>query len=135
MVFRAKVARVNLLGGGGMAGDKQVLQDAYAAFAEGDVQTLLAPFDVFGPDTAAFQAFGIDVKEVLEDGATVVVLGALTSSSGEAPLETPFAHAYTMKNGKAVAFRDYTGSAAWVHAVAEEEEQPGDRPLGYPRRG
>jgi ketosteroid isomerase-like protein len=115
-----------------MAADKQALRDAYAAFDQGDADTVLERFDVFGPGTSPSDELGVDVDKVVQDGATVVVLG--TWKTGDA-LEGPFAHAYTMKNGKAVEFRNYTDTAAYLQALAEAEEEPGDRPLGYPRRG
>jgi hypothetical protein len=119
------------------AGNVDVLRDAYTAFARGDIDTVLAKFDENirwdTPDSVAFggvyqgrQGVGeffshlgenyaelhVEPETYVQDGERLVVLGRHhgRSASGN-DFAAPFAHAWTMRNGKALTFNEYFDSA------------------------
>lgn len=114
-----------------------ILREAYGAFARGDIDTVLATFDESirwdTPDSVPFggvyqgrQGVGeffshlgenyaelrVEPETYVHDGDRVVVLGHHhgRSVSGN-DFEAPFAHAWTMRGGKALTFNEYLDSA------------------------
>ena len=75
---------------------------------------------VFGAVGAGYEAFRVDVDEVLSAGDVVVVLGQLRASVKETGrgAEAPFAHVWRFESGRLVAWRCYEDThllqQAWV---------------------
>ena len=126
--------------------NRLVVQRGYEAFGRGDIETLLTLFadDIEwmtpgppelatagrrqGPGQVAqfFRAVG-DVYEIqrfepeafIAEGDRVVVLGTETTrvkATGKV-IEAHWAHAFTLRDGKVVGFRDYTDTAAVVDEI------------------
>jgi len=119
-----------------MSNNLQILQTCYGAFAKGDIPTVLSAFDskiewteaegspyggtFVGPDQVKEQVFmklGTEwdgytavPTEYIDSGDKVVVLGKYsgTYKATGASFEADFAHVWTMKDGKAVRFVQYT---------------------------
>ena len=117
-------------------GNKKIIEDLYAAFAKGDIPTVLGGFaadiewneaegfmyggQYIGPNAIlenVFMKFGTEwegfsvVANQIVDGADTV-LGLGTYSGKYLPtgksMSVPFAHVWTMKNGKVAKFDQYT---------------------------
>ena len=112
-----------------------IIRRAYADFARGDISAVFEAFDagiawhvpghspLSGDFTghaqigAFFQrtmelckgTFGIDVHHVLEDGEVVVVLVTVHAQRNGVSASFPEVHVWQMRNGKALAFREYQG--------------------------
>ena len=58
--------------------------------------------------------------EFLEAGESIVVLGRYTGvAKGTAkPLDVPYLHVWTFRDGKAVRFRQFLDTAGWVEALS-----------------
>jgi uncharacterized protein len=125
--------------------DVRILRDAYAAFATGDMATVFAAFDEGirweTPDSVQFggtynghagvrEFFGhlgenytelhVEPQTYVEDGDRVVALGrhhGRTIAGND--FELRFAHAWTMRGGKAIAFAEYFDTAAMNAALGE----------------
>jgi uncharacterized protein len=121
--------------------NSQYLRELYDAFARGDVPTVLAGFDpdivwneaessayasgnpYRGPQAIVqgiFMRLGTEwndyrVKpdQFIDGGDTVAVAGrySATFKSTGRPLDAPFVHVWTFRNGKVVGFRQYTDTA------------------------
>ena len=118
-----------------MATNKQIIESAYASFAQGDVPTALGAFadDIqwteadgyplagtyVGPQAVLEgvfmrlgeigDEFAVVPSQLLAEGDTVVALGTCTwkhRSSGE-PASVKMVHVWTMDSGKAVAFQQH----------------------------
>jgi ketosteroid isomerase-like protein len=122
-----------------MTTNKEILENAYASFARGDVPAALAAFadDIrwvepdgyllagtyVGP-TAVLEGvfmrlgeigdhFGVVPEQFVADGDTVVALGNLTwkHKSTGAPASVKMAHVWTFRDGKAGSFQAHTDTA------------------------
>jgi ketosteroid isomerase-like protein len=123
--------------------NRALVQRGYDAFSRGDIQTLLTLFDedvewvTEGPpelptagtrrgrqQVAEFFAAVADLFDIqrfepntfISEGDRVVVLGSDTArvnATGKV-LDTNWAHVFTVKNGKVVAFHEYLDTAAVV---------------------
>lgn len=128
----------------------QVVQEAYAAFGRGDVQAILdrlddsivwmpvygtAPYVPTSGERRGKQAVGaffaqvaesvtfvrFEPKEFVASGDKVVALGHYTAKTpiGKG-FDADFAMVFTLKNGKVVAFQEFSDSAAINAAYAVE---------------
>ncbi len=118
-----------------MATNKEIVEGAYASFAQGDVPAALATMadDIQWNEAEGFPLAGTYVgpqavlegvfmrlgevgddfavvpEQIIADGDTVVALGNYTwkhKTSGE-PAEVKMVHVWTMDGGKAVAFQQH----------------------------
>jgi uncharacterized protein len=124
------------------AQNTKVVQDAYAAFAKGDMPSLLAQFAddivwtaVYGTDShvpvsgerrgkAAVAEFFKQVaanvnfsrfepKQFIATGDTVVALGHYTATTPVGKgFDSDFAMVFTLRNGKVTRFQEFCNSAA-----------------------
>ena len=77
--------------------------------------------NVFEPlDAEWWSEFHAVPSEFLDAGAEVVVLGRYTGRAKETgkPLDVPYVHVWTFRDGKAVRFRQFLDTAGWVEALA-----------------
>ncbi|HXX47849.1 MAG TPA: nuclear transport factor 2 family protein [Myxococcota bacterium] len=114
----------------------ELIRDAYAAFARGDVQGALSRFaddivwhvpgrgplsrDYRGPDEVlgffghfmelSNGTFRLEVDDVLAQGERVVVLCTESARRGGRSWSSPQVHVWTVKDGKATSFREYCGA-------------------------
>ena len=121
----------------------EIIQNAYRAFGRGDIPSVLetmdqridwnAPKQVGGPaqgrDKVAsffqnlgeryFQELRVEPQSFLGDGDHVVALGRHRAIAKETKktIELPFAHVWTLKNGKATSFHEYTDTATLAEAL------------------
>lgn len=76
---------------------------------------------IFQPlDEEWWDEFSADPDEFLDAGEDVVVLGRYrgrAKGTGK-PLDVPFAHVWTFRDGKAVRFRQFLDTAGWVEALS-----------------
>ena len=76
---------------------------------------------IFEPlDEEWWDEFSADPDEFLDAGAEVVVLGRYrgrAKGTGK-PLDVPYAHVWTFRDGKAVRFRQFLDTAGWVEALS-----------------
>ena len=122
-----------------------VLEGLYQAFADGDVPTVLAAFDpqiewteaaggpmagtytgpdavvenVFGPLATEWDGFVVGAEEYVCDGDRGVVLGTYRGrhrATGRT-LEARFAHAWLLRDGRAVRFEQIADTALWGAAT------------------
>ena len=122
---------------------RDLIQDLYDAFARGDAGHVLGllhddvewneapgnplaegnPYSspqavgegVFGRILSQYDGFQATPHTLVADGDRVVALGGYTgthSASGKS-LDAPFAHAWTVRDGKVAAFQQYTDTAQW----------------------
>jgi len=125
----------------------KLVQDAYAAFGRKDINGILErltddiDWQLFGPaelPTAGPRKGKPEVKKFFEQveqawnfdrfeprdfvaqGDVVVALGRYTGTSKATrkPFDAEFCHVFTVKNGKAVKFREYTDTANLIAALA-----------------
>lgn len=125
-----------------------LVRNLYEAFGRGDVDTVLAGFDeniewnesegmpyggvyhgpqavaenVFAPIPNDFDGFSVAPDEILGDGERVVALLTYRGTAKESgkKLEMPAAHAWTVRDGKIVNFRQLADSATMNAALAVE---------------
>lgn len=119
----------------------KIVQDAYAAFGSGDMPGFLAQLDegvewvhpshpaipwggefkghdgvlkFFGAIGESGDFLAFEPRTFVADGDHVVVLGyeKVKNKATGKEWETNWAHDFTVKNGKIVAFREYTDTAA-----------------------
>jgi uncharacterized protein len=116
---------------------EKVVQDAYAAFAAGDLPVFLGLLDpqvewfeaehsvywtgdpCIGPEQVVeqvlvpiqqdFDGFRIDISRMVADGSTVLVEAryAGTARSTGQPLDAEVAHVWDVRDGRVVRFRQY----------------------------
>lgn len=128
-------------------GNLELVQRSYDAFARDDLDAVLADMDeqiewhqaqglphggfyhgvdevrrnIFEPlDAEWWEEFAADPDEFLDAGAEVVVLGryrGVAKHTGR-KLDVPFVHVWTVRDGKAVRFRQFLDTAGWVAALA-----------------
>jgi ketosteroid isomerase-like protein len=119
--------------------DIKTVQGGYDAFAKGDVEAVLAIMDSriswtepatlpwgagrhSGPKAVATKVFAEALKlfpdlkvkpESFEAaGDTVLARGTFTGTGKGGKFKAPFAHVWTMKDGKVAKFQNYTDTAA-----------------------
>jgi ketosteroid isomerase-like protein len=129
-----------------MADSKQMIRGLYESFARGDVGSVLAAFspDIVwheaegfphggtyrGPDAivknifmtlgAEWDPFELAPREFVAEGDSVVVMGQYSGkykATGKR-FTAPFAHAWKVRDGKAVEFRQYTDTVLVQKALA-----------------
>lgn len=118
-----------------MSSDLETVQRIYSAFAEGDVETVVAAFDddvtwveaaggpyggsyngpgeivenVFGPINEEWDEFRVEPDRFVHDGDTVVATGTYSgthATTGDS-FETPFAHVWDLEDGQVVHFHQH----------------------------
>lgn len=124
--------------------DVSVLKAAYEAFNRGDIPAVVTAFapdiiwrefggghaprgtfhgvqsvvnDVFATIPQNFTDFGARPSEFIDAVENIVVVGHFQgkTKSGQ-QLDTPFAHLWTMQNGKATNFVNYVAAEPWAKA-------------------
>lgn len=123
-----------------------VVQRSYDAFARGDMEAVLADMDediiweqaqglphggtynglasvrraVFDPlDAEWWDGFSAEPSELVDAGEHVLVLGRYrgrAKATGRR-LDVPFAHLWTLREGRAVRFRQFLDTAGWRQAL------------------
>ena len=124
-----------------------LIEQLYAAFARGDVPTVLAAFDpgiewreaegfeyargnpyvgpdailqgVFGRLAGEWDNFTVTPRELLATPDGVVALGRYTAKNKASgrPLDAQFAHVWQVRDGKIRAFQQYTDTAQFGAAM------------------
>ncbi|HEX6761313.1 MAG TPA: nuclear transport factor 2 family protein [Gaiellaceae bacterium] len=127
-------------------GNLELVRRSYEAFARDDLDAVLADMDeqiewhqaqglphggfyrgidevrrnIFEPlDTQWWDEFTAEPGEFLDAGTEVVVLGryqGVAKQTGR-KLDVPFVHVWTVRDGKAVRFRQFLDTAGWVAAL------------------
>lgn len=130
-------------------GNLELVQRSYEAFARHDMDGVVAEMDpaiewhqaqglphgglyrgldevrrkVFDPlDADWWDEFSADPDELLDAGNEIVVLGryrGVAKRTGRV-LDVPFVHVWTIREGKAVRFRQFLDTAGWVEALAPD---------------
>ncbi len=130
-----------------MSGNVQVLRDAYAAFAAGDVPSVLSVMSpdivwneaenfpyadrnpYVGPDAIVKGVFArlveewdfwtLDIEHLLDAGDTVVALGRYKARHSETgkDLDAQFAHIWWLEDGKITRFQQYADTAQAMGAT------------------
>lgn len=129
------------------AADRSVVEAVYNAFASGDIAAVTSDMDenivwleaegnpyadknpYSGPDEiveglfarlgSEWEAFTATPQDYIVDGERIVVLGrygGVYTQSGKS-IDAPFVHLWTVRDGKIIAFRQYTDTAAHVFAM------------------
>lgn len=141
--------------------NKQAIQEAYRMFQRGDIAGVLArcaddaewvspesddiPFAgvfrgkqgiavYFSQLGAHVQALRFEAREFIAEGDKVVVLGDATwqvKSTGRS-FDTPWAHAFIMRDGKVIRFEAFADTAAGERAF--RTEQPSEAAAATPLR-
>jgi ketosteroid isomerase-like protein len=122
-----------------MSVNTDIVRGAYEAIGRGDVPSVLATLDpqvewieadgfptrgtyvgpdavvngVFGPLMTEWDGFNVVPDEFIDGGDTVVSLGRYSGTykgTGKA-MSAAFAHVWTLRDGKAIRFRQYVDSA------------------------
>jgi ketosteroid isomerase-like protein len=122
-----------------MSVNTDIVRGAYEAIGRGDVPSVLATLDpqvewieadgfptrgtyvgpdavvngVFGPLMTEWDGFSVVPDEFIDGGDTVVSLGRYSGTykgTGKA-MSAAFAHVWTLRDGKAIRFRQYVDSA------------------------
>ena len=102
------------------ADNTKVVQDAYAAFGRGDVQSILDRLDdgivwqgVYGAASTHVNFTRFEPKEFVATGDKVVTLGHYTAkTSANKEFDSDFAMVFTMRNGKVTTFQEFLNTAA-----------------------
>ena len=124
----------------------ELVRRSYVAFARDDLDAVLADMDpeiewhqaqglphggfyrgvdevrrnIFDPlDEEWWDEFTADPDEFLDAGSEVVVLGryrGIAKQTGKR-LDVPFVHVWTVRDGRAVRFRQFLDTAGWVAAL------------------
>jgi ketosteroid isomerase-like protein len=148
-------------GGATPGGNAAVVRSGYDAFANQDIPSVLAILDsdviwhtpdsmrtdpplggVFrGPDEVLqffgrlpkfFPELAVSPEAYHEAGDTVLVQGHHRGRGLHGPaIDAPFAHVWTLRDGKAVSFREYTDTAVLAQAagVSPDEIRTADKPI------
>jgi ketosteroid isomerase-like protein len=124
-----------------------IVRRAYEAFARGDMDAVVADMhpeiewhqaqglphgglyrgldevrrNVFDPlDRDWWSEFSADPDEYVDGGDQVVVIGRYRGFAKETGkrLDVPFVHIWTLRDGKAVRFRQFLDTAGWIEALA-----------------
>jgi ketosteroid isomerase-like protein len=130
-----------------MSGNVEILRDAYAAFAAGDVPSVLAVMSpeivwneaenfpyadgnpYIGPDAVVQGVFArlgeewdfwsLEIEHLLDAGDNVVALGRYKARHSETgkDLDAQFAHIWWLENGKITRFQQYADTAQAIGAT------------------
>ena len=128
--------------------NSEVVRGIYEAFGRGDVPAVLGSFDAEiewheahglpyggvyrGPDAVAQNVFGPLVEDIpdftvapaefFESGDRVVALGRYTGTAKEsgAELDVPFAHEWTVRDGKVVHFHQHVDTVKFNEVLAAQ---------------
>lgn len=126
-----------------MATSKDIIAGLYEAFGRGDAGAVLGALDesvdwneaeggplavdnpyvgpeavgggVFAPLARDLEDFRVSPQVFVAEGGEVVAFGRYTGTHRESgdPLDAQFAHRWSLKDGKVVAFQQYTDTAQW----------------------
>ena len=124
--------------------DVQTLQAAYDAFAKQDIPAVMATFqddiewelpdsipfggkftghdgvgDFFGQLGQYWQELAVEPQEFIDGGERIVALVRVSGTASGGSVDSPSVHVWTMRDGKAAAFREYPDTAAVLKAVGE----------------
>ena len=130
------------------AGNTELIKGVYEAFGRGDVPAVLGAFDpdiewheadglpyggvhrgpdavagsVFGPLVEDIPDFAVVPQEFFESGDRVVTLGRYTGTAREtgAQLDQPFAHAWTVRDGKIARFHQYVDTVKFNEVLTAQ---------------
>lgn len=83
--------------------------------------------EVFEPALEKFDDFHLQCDRYIDAGEDVVVTGRFLGRGKDTGIElnAPFAHIWTLRNGKVVSFQNYTDTANYLHALYQVHlEQP-----------
>ena len=124
-----------------------MVKAAYAAFARNDPSVMFSAMDpsiawleaegspyadgnpyvgpqaigerVFGRLMAAIENFTVTPETFIDGGDDVVVVGRYrgTQKTGGAKLDAPFCHVYRFRDGKVIAFQQFTDTAQWARLI------------------
>ena len=124
-----------------------IMRQGYEAFNRGDIDTVMGLLDesiewqepdveglpirgthhgpeavannVFQPLGETWDDFQVVAEEFLDAGERVVVLGRFqgTAKATGRTVDAPFAHVWTLRNGKLVHHRNYTDTATLLQAL------------------
>jgi uncharacterized protein len=124
----------------------EIVQRSYLSFSRGDLDAVLADLDpaiewhqaqglphgglyrgvdevrrnIFEPlDAEWWSEFDAAPDEFLESGDQVVVLGRYrgTAKGSGKVLDVPFVHVWTLREARAIRFRQFLDTAGWVEAL------------------
>ena len=132
----------------------EIIKALYASFASGDVSGVLAAMDpminwteadgflyggtYIGPDAILENVFAKFATEwegfsavpglFVEEGNTVVVLGTYTGKYLKTgfSMDVPFAHIYTLRDGRITRFVQYTDTLAMARMLRLDQVKDGD---------
>jgi hypothetical protein len=79
--------------------------------------------NIFDPlDAEWWDEFSAEPHEFLEAGGEIVVLGRYRGSAKGTgrPLDVPFVHVWTVRDGQAVRFRQFLDTAGWIRALGTD---------------
>jgi ketosteroid isomerase-like protein len=124
-----------------------VVRGIYEAFGRGDVEAVLGTFhadiewyeaegmpngglfrgpeavatNVFAPIVEDVEGFAVEPGELIDGGDEVVALGHYTGRGRRTGTEmrVPFAHAWTIRDGKAARFRQYVDTVTFNQVVGQ----------------
>jgi ketosteroid isomerase-like protein len=127
-----------------MGANADRIGQAYEAFARQDIPAVLEAFDpkidwtspdsvrtgghFVGPDEVvgffsrlpeAYAELRVETDDVLEAGDRVVVLGHHVGKAANGDFDVPFAHVWTLRDGKAVRFVEYFDTARINAAIGD----------------
>jgi len=131
------------------------VRGTYAAFARGDLDAVLDLLhddiewhqaqglphggvyrgveavrrSVFDPlESEWWSEFAALPDDVVDGGDEVVVLGRYVgvAQATRRKLDVPFAHVWSLRDGKAWRFRQFLDTRGWVVALSPEPDEPGD---------
>jgi uncharacterized protein len=130
--------------------DVNTVRGMYAAFARGDVPTIIAALNpevewweaenfiyadgnpyigpqavlngVFVRIATEWEGFAVAPQEVLDAGDTIIGHGYYSGTYKQTAkqVRAQFAHFFTFKNGKIIKFQQYTDTAQFLRAVVSE---------------
>jgi hypothetical protein len=121
----------------------ELIREGYGLFAAGDVEGVLARFspeivwsipgpaavageyrghagvgEFFAKVAATWDRLELRLEQLLEDGEMVVAVGTHEIERGGRTYEVPFAHAWRVRDGLAVSFREYSDTAYFERILA-----------------
>ncbi len=127
-----------------MSQAKELIRSLYEAFGRGDAETVLGALDdqvrwseaegnpmaddnpyvgpervgegVFGRLMNDYDGFTVTPRTFVAEGGDVVVMGRYTGTRKDsgAALDAPFAHHWTVEDGRVTRFQQYTDTEQWT---------------------
>lgn len=136
-----------------MPSNVEILKQGYEAFGQGDVKTAVENFDPdivwVEPDAQGwpgrgihhgvdavinevlavlpeyFEDFKVEAEDWIDGGDTCVVTGRVTGTvKGGSVLDSPFAHVWKFRAGKAVRMQNYEDTARTLEALSGAGRTP-----------